>query len=311
MSRSQLISWVVLGVVFALLIALRAMGELAMMNEHGSDPQMPAWIVEFVIIMAIWFVAGLPAFLILAFVRRSWSWAPALVWILLWGLWIGFSSWSRFEGARALADAADPATSPERLVELVHFRGAQAGYELDNRIASNPQTPATALRLLYQRQNIGTLMCLARNPNTPPDILDELSAYEDELIQQSLSQNPKRPTLIRQGLQLLGSPKNIEQSKHVTLTVIEAKQHLGHNITESGGHSVWIDACRGRLADSDEEFVIWWNGGEIRDHPFQFETGKTYRLAYEGDLETGVMGFEGKCIHIKRLKSVQEQADKR
>jgi hypothetical protein len=95
---------------------------------------------------------------------------------------------------RGLADAADPATPPERLRALAGYRTG-FGYEIDNRIASNPNTPVDVLRDLHGKPDqVGTEMCLARNPNTPDDILVELSKRDDEWkesIQQSLALNPR------------------------------------------------------------------------------------------------------------------------
>jgi hypothetical protein len=63
---------------------------------------------------------------------------------------------------------------PARLSRLVDFDGIQAGYRLDNRLASNPNTPPEALRRLSLRDQLGTQMCLAKNPNTPEDVLAQL-----------------------------------------------------------------------------------------------------------------------------------------
>jgi hypothetical protein len=92
----------------------------------------------------------------------------------IWAAYICVASWKYFAAADALADASRPSTPPARLHQLVHFSGIQAGYELDNRIAAHPNTPIEALRELHARGNMGTLMTLARNPNTPPDILHKL-----------------------------------------------------------------------------------------------------------------------------------------
>ncbi len=93
----------------------------------------------------------------------------------------------------ALVDAADPATDPERLRALVGYETG-FGYEIDNRIASNPNTPVDVLRSLHGKPHqVGTEMCLADNPNTPDDILLELAERNDdwaEYIQKSLARNP-------------------------------------------------------------------------------------------------------------------------
>ena len=89
----------------------------------------------------------------------------------------------------ALADAANPATSSERLRELIGFPTG-FGYEIDNRIASNPSSDEESLRILFRKDEEGTLVCLARNPNTPKDLLEELKLNPAEWIQRSLATNP-------------------------------------------------------------------------------------------------------------------------
>ena len=91
---------------------------------------------------------------------------------------------------RAFTDAANPSTPPKRLSELVAFQLGTRRSQLDNRIASHPKTPATALRELFQRGDTGTWVCLARNPNTPPDILMKLSRSGDRPVVDALKNNP-------------------------------------------------------------------------------------------------------------------------
>jgi len=95
----------------------------------------------------------------------------------------------------ALADAQNPDTEPARLRELIGYETG-FGYEIDNRLASNPNSPVDLLRdlhgKLYQQ---GTEMCLARNPNTPDDILMELMRSEDKWIRESLQSNSKYSAL--------------------------------------------------------------------------------------------------------------------
>ncbi len=94
----------------------------------------------------------------------------------------------------ALVDAANPTTEPDRLRGLVGYETG-FGYEIDNRIASNPNTPVDVLRSLYGKSDqVGTVMCLARNPKTPDDILLKLASRDDnwkEWIQKSLAANPR------------------------------------------------------------------------------------------------------------------------
>ena len=90
----------------------------------------------------------------------------------------------------------------------------------------------------------------------------------------------------------------------VSFRVEKASQHFGHSTSEVDGmlvHPAWIDGCRGRLIRSGEPFIIWWNNNEIRDLPFRFEEGRTYLLQFQGEPDTGIMGYKGKCLHIRRV----------
>ena len=164
--------------VLAMLVGLRAISELAMMREHGQDAQMAIWAVFLVVRVALWLLAGAIAvrLLMAMWPRRWWSLASMLV-LLVWAVAICRASWDYNTARRALEDASSRATSAGRLSELVHFDGIQAGYQLDNRLASHPNTPPEALRELSQRRDqTGTQMLLARNPNTPVDVLQRLPA---------------------------------------------------------------------------------------------------------------------------------------
>lgn len=99
------------------------------------------------------------------------------------------------EKRRALLDSIDPQTEPQRLRDLVGYQSG-FGYEVDNRIASNPSTPIDILESLYGIEGqIGTDMSLASNSHTPNYILIELSKRNDKLwrehILKSLERNPK------------------------------------------------------------------------------------------------------------------------
>jgi hypothetical protein len=163
--------------MLALLVGLRAVSELAMMWESGSDAQMPIWGMLLVVKVAFWLLVGTVVVgLMIAMWPRRWSSLATILALLAWTVAICSASWDYNVARQALADASNPATSPRRLSDLVHFNGIQAGYRLDNRLASNPNTPPEALRELSQRDQLGTQMCLARNPNTPPDVLRRLAA---------------------------------------------------------------------------------------------------------------------------------------
>lgn len=187
--------------VVLVLVTLRAVSERAMMAEFGSDPQMAIWLVFMVVQLSLWFLGGglLVGLTVLAWHHR-WGWRVAGVLLLGWGLAIGLSSWNFLYATRALADARDPATSPERLQELSEFSGIQAGYELDNRLASHPHAPPELLRKLYDRHQQGTLMVLARNTRTPADILQKLAEQDaqDQWIRKNLLQNSSLSPVLRQ-----------------------------------------------------------------------------------------------------------------
>ena len=182
--------------VVILLVILRAGCEYSMMIEHGPDAQMGIWFIFMVVKLLFWLVTGVVAAAILAAAwPNRWRRLAAFGLALLWVSAICWSSVRYYDAAQALYDASAASTSPERLRELVNFQGIQAGYELDNRLASNSSTPPNVLGMLHGRPvQVGTEMCLARNPNTPAGILIELANREDEwskYITDSLRQNPK------------------------------------------------------------------------------------------------------------------------
>ncbi len=91
----------------------------------------------------------------------------------------------------------------------MQFTGIEDGYELDNRIATNPKTPPELLRKLYGHHNLGTLMILARRPDTPEDILQAMVDHdleeaghdlENKWIRKALKLNPNLPEAVRRKL---------------------------------------------------------------------------------------------------------------
>lgn len=189
--------------VIILLAGLRGLSEFAMMGVHGPDPQMPIWTMFMVVKLALWLGIGLAIWLLVVVWRGRVGLLTGAVLLLGWGAAICGAIWQYSSAARALADASNPTTSPARLSELVQFGGIQAGYELDNRIASNLNTPSDALRTLHDRNQLGTQMKLASNPNTPEDILRRLVHHEDELVRRSLARNPKLPESVRREIEAL------------------------------------------------------------------------------------------------------------
>lgn len=192
---------IAVSVAVILLVGLRAAGELAMMSEYGPDAQMAIWVVFLIIKSALWLFSGavLVGLVIAAWPRR-WAALTTLALLLIWTVAICAARWQFERARRALADASDPSTPPERLRELVNFDGIQAGYELDNRLASHPKTPPDALRQLYQRDQLGTQISLASNPKTPRDLLQELAEHRDEGVRRSLERNPNLPESVRRKL---------------------------------------------------------------------------------------------------------------
>ncbi|MGE3240803.1 MAG: hypothetical protein AB7G28_18190 [Pirellulales bacterium] len=180
-----------------LLVVLRVVSEYGMMNEYGTDPQMAIWYMFLAAKLLFWGITGIVALSLLAVAwqKKRWWRVAASGLILIWIAAISWSSIQYDQARRALIEAAETSTPPERLRELARFDGIQAGYELDNRLASNPNTPPDTLRLLHGRPDqVGTELCLARNPNTSDDILRALAARNDQWakpITYSLKLNPK------------------------------------------------------------------------------------------------------------------------
>jgi hypothetical protein len=186
---SSVILWTTLAGIVFICASVPTFAEASMMSLFRPDAQMSIWLGAMVIKWVFWTIAGL-GIVSLAVQRRKRRWL-AVPLLAMWGGAIIWSSVGYWEGRRALADASNPRTSPERLAELEHFNGIKAGYELDNRLAANPNTPTNVLRELHGRKDqLGTEMKLAANPKTPQDILGALSKHEDELVRRELAENP-------------------------------------------------------------------------------------------------------------------------
>ncbi len=161
------------------------------------DPQSPIWIMFSTVTSVVITLMTIPfAWIALRGLEskslgvRLAALAPFVL-LLAW-FSTGFTNLARMRSA--LLDSANPNTNPDRLRELASYTGGP-GYEIDNRIAKNPNTPSDVLRSLHGRPDqVGTEMCLAANPNTPDDILVELSHRNDEwakYIHDALRRNPK------------------------------------------------------------------------------------------------------------------------
>ncbi len=138
LDRRRLGGW---GLVLVL-VGGRVLAEVGMMRAHGPDPQMPIWQTLCAIKAMLWFIGGGIALSVLSRLwRYRWGRMLGAALCCIWAVAIGWASWQYEIGGRALVDARDVKTSPERLRELAQFDGIQAGYELDNRLAANPSTP--------------------------------------------------------------------------------------------------------------------------------------------------------------------------
>lgn len=121
-----------------------------------------------------------------------------------------------------IREAEDPATSPERLAELIKkepFYGVRVavaenpsapasvlenlagdttrGGGVRHAAAANPNTPPEALARTFREggwADSTTRYCLAKNPSTPPDILKELADDEEAYIRDLARKNPNYPS---------------------------------------------------------------------------------------------------------------------
>ena len=189
-------------VILALLAGLliggsRYLYESSMPSLVSYDAQGGVWVAFSLIVSgATVLVTSLLCFLALRFFGKHMRvlGSLALLGLILIGGCTANSMIQLKEIRLALADAADPTANPERLRALVGYQSG-FGYEIDNRIASNPSTPVDVLRSLHGKPHqVGTERCLAENPNTPDDILIELAKRDDEWtdnIQKSLAKNPR------------------------------------------------------------------------------------------------------------------------
>lgn len=166
----------------------------------GSDPQIPIWImVSTVTSIIIAMTIALAAWLFLHGLRsksKLLKSAAGLPFLLLLG-WYSTGFANLYQIRSALLDSANPKTDAARLRELANFKNGP-GYEIDNRIAKNPNTPPDVLRSLHGRPDqVGTEMCLAANPNTPDDILHSIAklaekkSFWSQYYLDALKRNPR------------------------------------------------------------------------------------------------------------------------
>lgn len=160
----------------------------------------------------IWSVLGFSIYKFIAKLQNA-DIKGSLTFIGLTFIAAGFNGYllkTSFEQEYVLTAAQDPNTSPTELDTFVGYK-TNFGYHVDNLVASNPSSSAATLERLYAKKDqVGTLMSLARNPSTPNWILEELASshrtksqasasqsvgYQDrrhqEMILKSLKTNPK------------------------------------------------------------------------------------------------------------------------
>src|SRR5580704_15373134 len=94
------------GCALLLLVGLRAVAELAMMDEFGNDAQMGIWQMFLIVKIVLWLLGGgLALWSLVALWPRRWGSIVGLVVFALWAIAICHASWSYNAARRALADA--------------------------------------------------------------------------------------------------------------------------------------------------------------------------------------------------------------
>jgi hypothetical protein len=109
-----------------------------------------------------------------------------------------FFTFKSFNQYSAFEDAANPLTSPERLLELEGL-DTDMGYEIDNLLAKNPSSPSKLIELLSEKENqFGTLLELASNENVSINTLNSISkkvtsqgGIRTEIFSDYLQKNPR------------------------------------------------------------------------------------------------------------------------
>lgn len=184
---------VIVGLITAIMVALVRRIPEQLLIDSVWDAQAPIAHLYSLVACAVLFGVTWPTATLLAaglmFKKRSLT-AVGVVGMTAILAFVGFRLVRFYGDHRAMVDSADPTTPVARLTALSDYQTMYFGYELDNRIASHPNTPVEVLRKLHARNNLGTLMCLSRNPNTPPDLLAKLADDPDEWIQKGLAENP-------------------------------------------------------------------------------------------------------------------------
>jgi hypothetical protein len=94
------------------------------------------------------------------------------------------------------------------------------------------------------------------------------------------------------------------ESIHIQIDEVET--HLGHNVDESSGHSIWCDGFRGHVVPSGESFCVYWYNNANKNSDIKFENGHKYEILYAGEMGTGIMEYEGKCIDLTQIEGIKE-----
>lgn len=91
----------------------------------------------------------------------------------------------------------------------------------------------------------------------------------------------------------------------VEIEVVGAREHLGHDTSTEGVHSVWCDGVRARDVKTGEPLVVYWINFRIEGTPYRFEQGRRYLVRFKGGEGEGVMGYAGRCIDLEQVTSLQ------
>ncbi|RUO80372.1 hypothetical protein CWI84_07005 [Idiomarina tyrosinivorans] len=168
------------------------------LSETVVDPQMGLFsLYSLISSIAIGVLLAAAIYLAVRTWQNHYSWVAAAFTVVALAL-VGFSVKTTVDTLQintALLDAANPDTPTERLRELAQSH-LNVGYELQNRLAKNPNTPADVLQALFTENTaMSTRLILASNPNTPNSVLISLSEshprkWHDRVIA-ALKSNPK------------------------------------------------------------------------------------------------------------------------
>ena len=101
-----------------------------------------------------------------------------------------------------------------------------------------------------------------------------------------------------------GAKSSSDSLRSVTIDVVSAQEHFGHDISTEGVHTVWCDGCRARDTQTGEPLVIYWINHWIERTPHRFEKGRRYAVHFTGEEQTGVMGYAGRCIALEQVVRV-------